>query len=243
MTDHLKKCRAIIVREQESFSYLREIIGLKDNVYLAADPAFVMEPEPFEFPFLNQHSIAKLLAMNFSLAPMQHIYGHMPVKKFQADLVLCVQKLLDALPIRVLLVPHVGDDYGFLTPIFKTLSKQYLERIQILPEKIGAQKTKWAVSQANALLTMRFHCSLAGFSTNTPTMVLISTSKGAKMCKEMYGDMEYTLNIRDMDSDTLILKIRSLLDHEEAIRTRLTPACEKMKERAFGAGDILSKVL
>ena len=243
MVEHLRACRAIIVREQDSYSYLRETIGLKNNVYLAADPAFLMEPEPFDFPFLKKQSSSKLLAINFSLGPMQHVYGHMPVEKFQAELILYVRKLLDKIPIRVLFVPHVGGDYGFLSPIFETLSKLYLERVQILPEKLGARKTKWAVSQTNALLTMRFHCSLAGFSTNTPTIVLISTSKGTKICKDMYGNLDYGLNIRDMNADIVSSKIKSLLDNEEAVRRKLKPACEEMRRRALSAGDILAKVL
>jgi len=243
LIEHLKACRAIIVREQESFSYLQETIGLKDNVYLAADPAFVMEAEPFDCPFLNQQSTDQLVAINFSLGPMQHVSGHMPVEEFQADLVLIVQHLLDKIPLRILFVPHVKKDNEFLYPILAKLRKQYPERVAILPDNIGAKKTKWAVSQANALLTMRFHCSLAGFSTKTPTMILVSTSKGAKICKEMYGDMEYGLNIGDMNAGTVIAKINSLLDNEETIRARLAQRCEEMKKRTLSAGDILAKVL
>lgn len=244
IVEHLKACRAIIVRERESFSYLRETIGLKENVYLAADPAFLMEPEPFEFPFLKEQSIYKLLAINFSLGPMQYVYGHMPVEKFQAELVLYVRKLLDKLPIRVLFVPHIprGDD-KFLTPIFETLSKLYSERVQILPENLGAPKTKWAVSQANALLTMRFHCALAGFSTSTPTIVLISTSKGAKICRDMYGNLDYGLNISNMNPDVVISKVKKLLDNEESVRKNLEPSCKMIQERALSAADVLANIL
>ena len=243
MVEHLKSCRAIIVREQGSFSYLRETIGLTDNVYLAADPAFLMEPEPFEFPFLKEQSAYKLLAINLSLGPIRHIYGHMPVEKIQAELVFLVQQLLDKLSIKVLFVSHVGGDYEFLTPIFEKVSKKYSERVQMLPKYIGAAKTKWAVSQVSALLTMRFHCALAGFSTSTPTIILISTSKGAKICKDMYGDSDYGLNIRDMNPDIVVSKVKKIFDNEQSVRTQLKPSCELMQERALSAADVLANVL
>ena len=241
--NHLKMCRAIIVREQESFIYLRETIGLKDNVYLSADPAFVMEPEPFDAPFLNPYSKPKLIAINFSLSPIEHVYGHTPINEIYDKLILCVRQLLDNLSVRLVFVPHVTSDHTFLTHIFNAVNKHYPGKVWILPEDIGARKTKWAISQANVLLTMRFHCALAGFSTSTPTMILVSTAKGEKICKEIYGDLEYSLNIRDMNSDMLIPKIRRLLDHEETIRARLKPVCEKMIDRAFGAGDVIAKIL
>ena len=242
IVNHLKSCRAIIVREQMSFSYLQETLGLKDNVYLAADPAFVMDPEPFDFPFLEEGG-DKVLAINFSLGLMRHVLGNISQEAAQSKCEALVCDLLDVLPIKALLVPHVQTDYGLLIPMYETLRKKYSERVAILPSGLGTTKTKWAVSRSNALLTMRFHCSLAGFSTMTPTMTLVSTSKGTKMCKEMYGDLEYALNIKDMNTDAAIRKAKSLLENEEEIRARITPACEKMKGLAFSAGEILAKVL
>ncbi len=240
---HLRSCRAIIVRETASFSYLRNTIGLRDNVYLAADPAFLMETEPFEYPFLKKMGDTKLLAVNFSLGPMQHIYGHLPVTEFQNKLSGILKELLENLPIKILLVPNVGSDVPFMTPIHESLANYSENRIQMLPVAIGARKTKWAVSKANALLTMRFHCALAGFSTNTPTMVLVSTSKGDKICREMYGDSDYAVNIRDMNVSNLIPPIAYLLKNEDSIRSRLTQVSEEMKRRALSAGDVLKNIL
>ena len=74
-------------------------------------------------------------------------------------------------------------------------------------------------------------------------MILVSTIKGEKICKEMYGDLEYAPKIKNMNTKTVVSKVKRMLDNEDAIRARLSPACEKMKERAFGAGDILAKIL
>jgi len=243
LVEHLRKCRAIIVREQDSYLYLRENLGLTHNVYLASDPAFVMEAEPFDFPLLNSRSSDKILAVNFSMGPLEHVYGHLPMAQFQSSLVLFVRKLLNKIPIRLLFVPHVRTDYELLYGIMDNIGETSSKRIHILPKKIGARKTKWAVSRANALVAMRFHCSLAGFSTITPTMILLSTAKGVKICKEMYGNMNYGVNIRDMDEDWVIPRIRELLDNEEMIRAGLATKCEEMKTRALGAGEILSRVL
>lgn len=243
LSKHLKACRAIIVREHASFVYLRETLGLRDNVYLAADPAFLMEPEPFEGPFLNDRNAGKLLAINFSIAPLQHVYGGVGVQEVQRTLVQILRELLGHLSIRLLFVPHVGSDYEFMSPICRAITEHYPKQAWILPRNIGARKTKWAVSQAQALLTMRFHCALAGFSTSTPTVILVSTAKGEKMCREMYGDLEYALPIRDMSTETMAAKVMRLFDEQEEIRTRLKVLSQQMKERALSAGAILAGVL
>jgi polysaccharide pyruvyl transferase WcaK-like protein len=243
LRSHLEACRAIIVREQETYSYLRETLGIHENVYLGADPAFVMNPEPFACRFLEQKPGGTVLAVNFSLAPLQHVYGDLPVRELQATLARHVRAILDSLDVRVMFVPHVQGDYGFLSAVLQSLGGAYSDRLYILPEGVGAQRTKWAVSRARALLTMRFHCSLAGFSTNTPTMILVSTPKGAKICKEMYGDLEHALHIREMTEETLVCGVRKLLDDAEGIRARLAPASEKMARRAFACGEMLAHVL
>lgn len=243
LVEHLRSCTAIIVREKESFQYLREKLNLTQNVFLAADPAFVMESDPIEVGIFNKWENEKVLAINFSRAPMEHIYGHLPVEKFQSDLVLFVKRILENLPIKILFVPHVMTDFKFLPPIFEKIRETYPDRVKILPADIGAKKTKWAVSQANALLTMRFHCSLAGFSTNTPTVILVSTSKGAKICKEMYGDLEYGVSIEDMDGWEVIKKIKNLLENEKLLREKLSPISKEMENRALNAGKILSKII
>lgn len=243
LVEHLKRCSAIIVRELTSYLYLKDTLKLRDNVFLAADPAFMMAPKPFRCSFLEAKSKEPILAINFSLAPIEHIRGQESVDNLVQELSEYVKCLLDNLSVKIFFVPHVKKDYELLASIYKIICKQYTERIWILPENIGSEKTKWAVSQANALLTMRFHCALAGFSTNTPTMILISTSKGTKITKEIYGDLEYSLNIKEMNSQQLVYRVKNLLNNEKSIRERIKPAFEKMKVRALSAADVLAGVL
>lgn len=240
MVNHLRACRAIIVREQSSFNYLKHTLGIDHNVFLAADPAFLMESEPFDFPFLDLKD-KKILAANFSLGLMRHVFGDISSDEARAKCENLLCELLNSLSIRVLLVPHVGSDFPFLFPLFKELSNRYPNRLSILPSNIGAKRTKWAISKANALLTMRFHCSLAGFSTLTPTITLVSTSKGLKINEEMYGDLNYTVNICDMNSGAVLPKIKKILDKENEIRNMLFPRCKEMEERALSAGKILAR--
>ncbi len=199
LVEHLKACRAIIVREHASYHYLRDTLGLTENVFLAADPAFLMKPEPFETPFFEKNKDKyKTLAVNFTLSAIEHVKGHRPLREVQDELLMLVRRLLSDLPIKILLVPHVRKDFELLERVYLEITREFPGRTSMLPQGLGARKTKWAVSQANVLLTMRFHCSLAGFSTNTPTMLLVSTEKGNKITKEMYGDSEYSLSIADM---------------------------------------------
>ncbi len=244
LVEHLKACRAIVVREHDSYNYLRNTLGLTDNVFLAADPAFLMQPEPFEMPFFEKKKDEyKTLAINFTLSAIEHVKGHRPLRVVQDELLVYVKRLLRDLPIKLLLVPHVSNDWNLLERVYLEIAREFPGRTTILPRKLGARKTKWAVSQANALLTMRFHCSLAGFSTNTPTVLLVSTEKGNKITKEMYGDLEHSLSIGDMTEELVVSKVKDLLDNEQAIRDQLKIASEQMRQRALSAADVLANVL
>ena len=64
-----------------------------------------------------------------------------------------------------------------------------------------------------------------------------------KICNEMYGNLEYAVNINNMNNNETIRKVKYLLDNEAEIRAALAPTCENMRRRAFSAGDILAKVL
>jgi len=240
---HLTKCSAIIVREKESYDYLKGKLGLETNLYLAADPAFLMEPESYDESFVLTNDSKKIIAVNFSSAPLEHVYGKLATDEIKHMLIGLSKKIIEKTNAKILFVPHVKSDWKLLYPIYETLRISKPGMVGIIERDIGARKTKWAISQTNVLLTMRFHCSLAGFSTNTPTLVLVSTSKGQKMVNEMYGNLDFAIDIKDMESDSLFDKLNYLLKNEEKIRKRLSGKSAEMKERAMIAGGIIKNII
>lgn len=242
ITEHLKRSRAIIVRESDSYQYLRDELRLRDNVYLAADPAFLMEPETFDALFLTKRDLP-IVAVNFSQSPIEHVHGHKRIEETRASLAENLEALISLLDVRILLVPHVFQDHAFVRPIYEKVRKHAEDRSWVLPQGLGSPRTKWAVSQCNALVTMRFHCALAGMGTRTPTLVLVSTKKGSKICKDIYGNLDWALNIQDLTKETLVRKVRDLLDNEENLRQHLTQSIGMMKDRALSAADVLDDIL
>jgi hypothetical protein len=74
-------------------------------------------------------------------------------------------------------------------------------------------------------------------------MILISTPKGGKICKEMYGDMEFGVPIETMNDISTINKIEYLLQNENKVRDKLAIQSKRMAERSYVAGQILKKFI
>jgi len=241
--EHLRNCRAIIVREPESYNYLRDRLSLKGNVFLAADPAFLMEPVPFEDSFFAEDD-TPILAVNLSAAPIEHVFGSEKLYQIRDRYACILARLIDSLGIRLLLVPHVVGDSDFLTPVYQALSNQYPQRVMMLSDDIGAAATKWAVSQCQGLLTMRFHCALAGIGTATPTIMLLSTDKGRKLwCDIFNGDLDWLIDMKTLEDDILFQKVSDLLQNSDHIHASLQEVVSNMRARTLKAGDILRRVL
>lgn len=244
IVEHLRRCKAIIVREPGSFEYLTNVLSLKENVYLAADPAFLMETVPFDAPFFSNSQIP-ILAFNFSLAPIEHVHGSEDYDKLFKRYVKIIEGIIDDLGVRVLLVPHVYLDYEFLRKISDEISSRHKEHVWMLPVNLGAKRTKWAVSQSDGLISMRFHCALAGFGTCTPTVIVSSTAKGEKIAKDTYGDNsdKCILPLKDFNFNEVKEKAEFLLNNRESLCNALQVNLKKMQERALYAGEVIRKVL
>ncbi|RKY12185.1 MAG: hypothetical protein DRP65_01995 [Planctomycetota bacterium] len=244
LVEHLKRCKAIIVREQTSYDYLTSKLAIKENVYLAADPSYFMDPEPFEESFFTESS-DPIIAINMAVGSMIQVYGagNDNIHRLRDLYLEGISNLLSKLGLRVALVPHQIDDYDFFIDFYSRLCNRYGDRIWLAPKALGAKKTKWAVSKCAGLVSMRFHCALAGFGTCTPTVLVLTKPKGFKLIEDIYGNMDYGLKLTEFSPEALRNKVELLLNNRENIQSTLRASIEKMKSRALYAGQILKEIL
>ena len=233
----------MIVREQESYRYLTKTLGLTENVHLAADPAFLMEPVPLEESIWARTG-RTTLAVNLSAGCIAHVFGEDRVSAMRDEYTGMLAELISSKSADILLVPHVSADHSLLRPTYETLRNQFGESVSLLPPGIGAPATKWAVSQCDALVTMRFHCALAGIGTCTPTVILLSTDKGRKLALDVYeGREDSLLPIRDMTGNSLLEKVESVLERGKSEQDFLRRRLGVMRKRSLSAGDVLKQVV
>lgn len=243
LLEHFQRCTAVIVREPESYQYLKEKLSKSDNIHLAADPAFLMEPVALEESIWRPRE-KTTVAVNLSAGCIEHVFGANRLSEIRDNYTRLLSRLIGLKNMDILLVPHVSDDHKFLEPVYSTLRNESGISVSILPRNIGSQATKWAISQCDLLLTMRFHCALAGIGTCTPTIILLSTDKGRKLALDIYqGKTQHLLPILGMKETDLLRKIESVLKDRESEQIMLRNRLKVMKERSMKSGEILKQVL
>lgn len=246
----LRQMRLITARERATVDYLAGL-GIKGNVQLVSDPAFLMnvddshadEDGPF---FADERPV-----LGVNLSPLSaHFAGEADaergIAKCQTEVLV---RLLETGDVDVLLVPHVvcpwqkvDDDYSYLWDIKEHLGDRFGSRVRLLPPDIGARRTKWIISQCHALVAARMHCAIAGFSTGVPTLLLSYSRKALGMSDYVYGNREWVLPVSS-GCEPFLAAAENLLAAAEGLRQRLGERRKAILGDAIRAGRFLREVL
>jgi len=211
-TEELKKAFSryciITVRDDFSKKYLVKL-GIDKNVFRMADPAFEMDPEPWDItPFFPSKD--KLGVIGLNLSPLIARYYDRDIKKM-ISLAMDVAERVVAAGFGVLLVPHCfppacpvfDDDTKILLPIFNQLKPKGLD-VNMLPNNISSPQVKYAISQCKLFIAARMHSGIAGWSTGVPVISLSYSQKSLNLNDEIYGHRKYVIDIRELTSDSLV---------------------------------------
>lgn len=207
---HFTMAKGIYVREDESFRYVTDVLGL-DNVFLIPDPAFAMKVPKVER--------SNYMCVNLSPGPFEYVYGQEISESINLLQEFLLERLKTDNELCVKLLPHVGRDHAFMSGALVTLLNH--PRVEIVQQSIGALATKNLIAGSRLVICSRFHCSIAGFSSQTPTLLLISAPKGRKLLNHIFGDCKFGIEIKDLSPEYLDDRINDVLKNEEMIRQTL----------------------
>jgi colanic acid/amylovoran biosynthesis protein len=172
--DHLRSLSAILVRETITEEYLYAN-GVRENVHLVGDPAFLMAPQqppPSKLPF----EIAPT-AIGLNLSPLfgRYVCG----SKTAQWLSMCVE-FVDVLSRKtgrqIVLVPHVTssrpetDDHVLLSRIARLAGEKGVSQVFLAGRDLNAAETKWVIGRCAVFAGARTHATIAAFSLRVPTL-------------------------------------------------------------------------
>ncbi|TPW21172.1 MAG: hypothetical protein FD126_954 [Elusimicrobia bacterium] len=219
-----------------SLSGLR-FLGL-ENVVLAADPAFALEPESVDLrPFWPAASTAGVLGLN--LGPVVE-RGRTVDRRAASRLDECARFIRHAVEDRslsVLLVPHVASD----VPPYANDDARYMEdllrtplaaagRVTMMDRGLNAAQTKHVIGRCRFFIGVRTHATLAALSMKVPTVSLSYSPKSVGINQDLFGHARHVLQVGDITARSLEDALAGLLVDEERIRDGLTsriPECER----------------
>ena len=110
--------------------------------------------------------------------------------------------------------------------------------VSILENNIGALETKKAISDLFTLFATRFHCSIAGFSSNTPTTLLMSSPKGKKLLSSAYGNLDNGIDLNNISYKVLNERFNSIEKDRKEIVNDLILNNKRIKKESQKAGQI-----
>ena len=225
ITSNLQLADLIFVREKLAYSYVNSIGISAPKLKLIADPAFCMSPDMSHL--LEKKDDDIFIGLNISALAFSSV-----------DYATFGQLLSIDPKVRLLCIPHVmssrggpQDDFLFLQNFIRSLNHSE-NRIILLPENLGARKTKGCIAQCDILIASRMHACVAGVSVGTPTLFLTYSNKGKGMAEYVYGHQDWTLSNKRITESDLLNKVQKMLKKKEEIKQYLMANHIRFKEDA-----------
>ncbi|GAA0553938.1 polysaccharide pyruvyl transferase WcaK-like protein [Rhizomicrobium palustre] len=242
MTRHLAGYTSITVRETASFGYLKGL-GLT-NVQLVADPAFVMDSEPWDTSAVLVPE-RSYLGINFS--PL--VRGYRPTedlrRAFDREIVEFFHWVLAETAMDIMLVPHVwplagvdnNSDWHYLQGLMN-MAGDTSGRIRLLPDGLNTAQLKYALGLCRYFIGARTHGTIGAISQSVPTLSIAYSIKAIGINNDLFGSTDYVLPTPDVTRQSLSAGLQRLIVDESAIKTLLAAKLPEWKSRARKIPDV-----
>lgn len=242
ISSHLKKVSGIFARESVTIEYLHKI-GLNENIYPVADPAFLMDAvQPNEKIDIDEGSIG----LNLSPLMAKFATGG-DLEQWTKIASAILSEVASRTNSHIYLIPHVthsySNDHAFMQ---RSLSKMKRgeKNITLVPPIYNAAQTKWIISQMAVFAGARTHSTIASLSSGVPTLSFAYSIKARGINQDLFGHTNYCIEPSALDAGVISSNIANMLDNSENIKRDLTQQhIPRAKRKALNAGIILKELL
>lgn len=242
MKKHLQNVTGIFAREPATVEYLDKI-GVKDNVYKVADPAFLMDPTE---PQSNKKIEIEDDAIGINLSSLMARYLNNGSKESWINRASAiVEEIAKRTDNKIYLIPHVtlsdSNDYLFLKEV-KERVRTSEEKMILLPPNYNASETKWIISKMKLFAGARTHSTIASLSSYVPTLSFAYSIKAKGINRDIFGHEDYCLNLEKLSPEIVAKKIELMLEKRKEIRSELKASIPRIEDEAFLAGKVLMEI-
>lgn len=248
--DFMKDLNHITVRETISQQYL-ESIGVKRNVSLVADGAFVMSPEPVDTTaYWPKAGATGVLGFNISPLIQKFRPAGESREVLQREVVEFLREVLARTDAGILLLPHVdpldgssdNSDTHYMKEILQMLGNQG-GRVTLAPATLNAAQLKYVLAKFQYFIGARTHATIGALSSYVPTVSIAYSIKAKGLNRDLFGDERLVLDTAKVSKATLLDCFNRLQVEAGQIRSHLGTRIPEWKERALGSGRELSSAL
>ena len=223
----------IYTRESLTYDYFQSL-GLK-NLCVMPDPAFVLQPQPFELPSYFEKN--DLVGLNIS----KYVTGGMTMNsRFGKELINLIGHILKETTFHILLVPHVTwnvggenqDDRQMAQIIRKHFGNP--ERLHILDiDNLNYCQIRHAISKCRMFIGARTHAVISAYSECVPAIALGYSIKSRGIAKDLGLDEKLVVNSKDFSEGAVLRSFSYLMKNEDSIRKHLQDTIPEYKQRTY----------
>lgn len=253
----LNRVKLITLREGISQKYLEDLQINKTPTYVTADSAFLLEPAPAQRvkEILEKEGIkeSNRPLVGISASKLISRYGfddlNTITEKYHRYVELMAQltdHLSNALNATVVFVPHVielswGNDDRIVADDICALITNKQGAVSIRAE-YTTEEIKGIIGQCDLFVGARMHATIAATSMYVPTVAIAYSHKTYGIIGEMLGYKRYVLDIKNLNSHSLISVVDEVYKNRVEIKRELELRIESVKQRAWLNGELLMEL-
>ena len=221
----LKKYTMLFPRESLSTQLLLNAGISESKIFQMADPAFTLKARKVELPFqMREHQTVAINispAVTLNAENKELLYGNYTT---------LIEKILNESDMNIALLPHVYTENDFNQEDLLEASriKEHFKdngRVFVISDFYTSRELKYIISQCRFLFTARTHASIAGYSSQVPTIVIGYSIKAKGIALDLFGTYEnYVVECQKFKSNNdLVDSYNFLIKNENHIKETLKP--------------------
>lgn len=197
-SNHFKKFSSVNVREEISYDYVTNQMGLT-NVKKVPDIAFTLKKEEIDFDSIIKKFDGKnKKLLGFNISPLVKSGANIDLL---SEMVSFLEDIIENQDINVILLPHVvphsakerNNDYFYMSHIVDKINNKYTGNITLIEPRFNAGQLKNIISRCDYFIGARTHATIAALSSYVPTLSIAYSVKAYGINKEIFGDDRYVV--------------------------------------------------
>jgi polysaccharide pyruvyl transferase WcaK-like protein len=242
MSHHLREVPGIFARESVTIDYLKGI-GVTENVYPVADPAFLMDPVKPEGVEDDLPIDEEAIGLNLSPLMAKYVTGG-DLEAWTSKAASIIDVVAKTTRMPVYMIPHVtipiSNDHTFME---RALSRIQNDKVTLVPPVYNAAETKWIIGQMALFAGARTHSTIAALSSGVPTLSFAYSIKAKGINRDLFGHEHYVHAFKNSGREAPVNKILSMIDDVDRISKDLKGKIPRVKKTALKAGSCLKGLL
>lgn len=216
---NLQRYDCIIARESITYKNLLDH-GIKENVKLYPDPAFILEKEQVDMSCWN--GTGELVGINISSRTNG---GFETNTIFFRNTMALIKHIMENTDMNVLLIPHVywenENDLFLLKKLWEIFKES--NRVFLVEQKMNCCQLKYMISKCRFYLGARTHSVIAAYSSLVPTLALGYSVKSVGLARDIFEDeKDLVLSSYNLEGEKEMIRFfEKIREKEEWMKNRL----------------------